>query len=73
MPTFDFLCESCGKSFEFTVKSLGKSRVSCPHCKGRKTRRLFSPFGISGKGMKPVTASGASCSTCGPRNCSTCG
>ena len=46
MPTYEYWCEDCHKTFE-TVLSLseyGKQPVECPGCKGKNVKRQMSTF-----------------------------
>lgn len=51
MPTFDFKCTSCEKTFEGTISFGSKKKPVCPSCKSKKTEKLLSPpLGIVFKG-----------------------
>jgi len=41
MVRYDFLCQSCGLTFEEMVRSIN-SKPRCPQCNSRKTKRLIS-------------------------------
>ena len=46
MPTYDYICEDCGREFS-RVESMAKHRrapVACPACHSQKVERLFTPF-----------------------------
>ena len=46
MPTYEYRCDKCNKRFT-VVKSISehdRGRPSCPKCKSRKVRQVFSPF-----------------------------
>ncbi len=41
MPTYDYLCESCGCGFERFQSITAKSLRTCPKCGKRKLKRLI--------------------------------
>ena len=41
MPTYDYICESCGHGFEKFQSITAKSLRSCPKCGKRKLKRLI--------------------------------
>ena len=41
MPTYDYLCDSCGHQFELFQGINDPPEKKCPACKKRKLRRLF--------------------------------
>ncbi len=41
MPTYDYICESCGCEFERFQSITAKSLRTCPKCKKRKLKRLI--------------------------------
>ena len=41
MPTYDYICESCGWGFEQFQSITAKSLRSCPECGKRKLKRLI--------------------------------
>lgn len=43
MPTFDFACDKCGHTFEFSRPYGSKVHPPCPKCKHKKTKKLISP------------------------------
>ena len=70
MPIFEYHCNACEKDFEILV--LGKEKVSCPECKGKKVTRLLSK--VSHKSDHGFTSSeGSSCTSCKATSCSGCG
>lgn len=46
MPTYDFICEKCNKSFTLTLKlaEYEKKKFQCPKCKGTKVKQKVSGF-----------------------------
>jgi putative FmdB family regulatory protein len=46
MPTYDYRCEKCRKSFSIvqTVKEHERRKVVCPKCGSRTVKRQISPF-----------------------------
>jgi hypothetical protein len=51
---------------------MGKERISCPECKGKKVSRLLSK--VSHKSDSGFTSSeGSSCTSCNATSCSSCG
>jgi putative FmdB family regulatory protein len=70
MPIFEYHCKKCDEDFEVLV--MGKDRVSCPKCKGKKVSRLLSK--VSHKSDSGFTSSqGSSCTSCNATSCSSCG
>jgi putative FmdB family regulatory protein len=41
MPTYDYICESCGCEFERFQSITAKPLRTCPKCKKRKLKRLI--------------------------------
>ena len=41
MPTYDYICESCGGKFERFQSIIAKSLRKCPKCGKRKLKRLI--------------------------------
>ncbi len=41
MPTYDYLCDSCGHKFELFQSMKDDAIKKCPECKKLKLRRLF--------------------------------
>ena len=53
MPTYDYMCDSCGYTFEVQHKMTDDPAVRCPQC-GQGTHQVFSAgFGLNftGKGF----------------------
>ena len=47
MPIFEYRCESCKKVYEALIlKSSGEKDLRCPHCRGRKRKRLISGVSV---------------------------
>jgi len=46
MPTYDFRCESCTKTFSVTMSmsERDKGNIACPGCKEGKVVQLYSAF-----------------------------
>ena len=46
MPTYEFRCEKCRKSFTIvmSIADYEKKKYQCPKCKGRKLRQEVSVF-----------------------------
>ncbi len=49
MPTYEYLCKSCGHRFEIWQKMSDESLTICPEC-GANIRRVVYPAGIVFKG-----------------------
>jgi putative FmdB family regulatory protein len=43
MPTYDYICDSCGHEFEAYESILASPRTDCPECKLPKLRRKIGP------------------------------
>ncbi len=70
MPIFEYHCTKCDKDFEVLV--FGNQKVTCPHCNGKKIKKLLST--VSHKSDGEFTSSqGSACSSCSATTCSTCG
>ena len=66
MPTYEYLCSSCGNRFESFQKMSDLPHDKCPAC-GESVKRLFSAssgFIIKGSG-KAKTACGSDVPCCG--------
>ena len=46
MPTYEYECEDCKEKFIVTlsISEHGKTKASCPKCKGKKVKRGISAF-----------------------------
>lgn len=44
MPTYEYVCNACGKKFSATMtfSEHDRARIACPRCKGRKLTQQFS-------------------------------
>ena len=49
MPTYEYLCKSCGKSLEVQQRFSDDPLTECPYCEG-PLRKIFGNVGISFKG-----------------------
>lgn len=61
MPVYEYCCGKCGAKFEVLVRS-GEGKITCPKCRARKVRKLFSVFGIGSSGG--VAMGGGGCAGC---------
>lgn len=43
MPTYDYICDSCGHEFEAYESIMAPARTECPECKLPKLRRKIGP------------------------------
>ncbi len=43
MPTYDYVCDGCGHSFELFQSIKADAEKKCPECKKNKLRRLIGP------------------------------
>src|SRR5512138_2521709 len=50
MPTYDYLCDNCGYSFERMQRFSEEPIKECPECHQLKVRRVIHPTGIIFKG-----------------------
>ncbi|RLE01237.1 MAG: hypothetical protein DRI99_07635 [Candidatus Aminicenantes bacterium] len=71
MPLYEYLCESCRQKFELLVQPGQENDLTCPHCQGKKLKKLCSSFGIGGNSNRLQTSSSA-CQSCTSKSCSTC-
>jgi putative FmdB family regulatory protein len=65
MPSYDFVCQECGKSFEVRLSisaySAGEGRA-CPECGSRKVERAFTAVNvIAGSHSSSGSGSGGGC------------
>lgn len=46
MPTYDYHCEACKKSFsvELSMKDHGAKKITCPKCGSRRVKQKVSSF-----------------------------
>ena len=49
MPTYEYLCKSCGKRLEVQQRFSDESLTECPYCEG-PLRKIFGSVGIAFKG-----------------------
>lgn len=50
MPTFDFRCTRCGKTFEKRLAIGVRTKPGCPNCGSRATEKLITPPAVHFKG-----------------------
>ncbi len=50
MPTFDFRCTRCGKTFEKRLALGVRTKPACPHCGSRSTEKLITPPAVHFRG-----------------------
>ncbi len=43
MPTYDYVCDSCGYEFEAFESIKANPQTDCPECKDKKLRRRIGP------------------------------
>lgn len=48
MPTYDYECSSCGRSFEASHAISDKPKLACPSCSSADTRKVPSLFYLGG-------------------------
>jgi putative FmdB family regulatory protein len=71
VPIYEFECANCRKRFEELFRSSSDVKAPpCPKCKGRKTRRLLSVFGMGGGSRS--SGGGSSCGSCSRGSCAGC-
>ena len=46
MPSYDFMCEKCGKKFtlDLTIAEYEKTKFRCPKCKTTRVKQQIMPF-----------------------------
>ncbi len=49
MPTYSYLCDSCGHDFEIVQRFAEDPLTECPEC-GSRIRRVIQPVGVVFKG-----------------------
>jgi putative FmdB family regulatory protein len=63
MPTYQFICESCGKDFEFFLtRMLRDEDKICPSCGSSKIKRAYRDF---------LGFAGSKSNSCGNTGCGT--
>ena len=45
MPTYDYVCDACGHTFELFQSMTDSVKRTCPQCRKRKLRRLIGTGG----------------------------
>ena len=66
MPTYEYICENCGKKFEKDVPMSERDKVKCVECGSEKVKRVYGSINIVGTGK------GSTCTTCTSQTCSQC-
>ncbi len=62
MPIYEYVCPSCGGSFEKLVRSTtSAAEVVCPTCGNPDVRKKVSTFAASVKGGSGASTSSTSC------------
>ncbi|RLA82476.1 MAG: zinc ribbon domain-containing protein [Deltaproteobacteria bacterium] len=50
MPLYEYLCKTCGYTFEvLQLKKEDEREVECPRCKSKDTQKLISGFTAIGR------------------------
>ncbi len=49
MPIYEYICQKCSKRFDVLVRN-SRQKIECPQCRGKKLKKAFSVFGMSGGG-----------------------
>ena len=75
MPLYEYQCQKCEQVFEILVRSDKDSKdLTCPHCKDKKVRKMFSTFGTNSDQRLACSVPSASaksgCSSCSSGSCS---
>lgn len=52
MPTYDFQCNSCNHKFTVLTSISEKDKVSCPRCRSREIRQLFTGCSVNISGSR---------------------
>lgn len=72
MPIYEYLCNKCGKNFEYLQMGGDGSGIQCPHCQSGDISRLMSCFatgagqgGASGLGLASAPGGGHKCGSGG--------
>lgn len=66
MPLYEYVCVTCGTSFEYLVRSASATEaIACPKCAGVEVSKKFSTFGMKGSAGGSSVSDSASCSTGG--------
>ena len=72
MPTYEYMCDDCGRVFELERSVSDRDKEApCPTCGSKSTRRLLSR-GVMLIGLESQKGSESACSTCKATTCSTC-
>lgn len=58
MPNFDFVCITCGNSFEKLQKTATASLPDCPACGSAEVEMKLSAFSSPGKSCLPASSGG---------------
>lgn len=59
MPIFEYVCQTCGNSFEKLQKNGSRNENSCPQCGSSEVKKQLSCFSSAG------SSSSASCNSGG--------
>ncbi|MEG2464850.1 MAG: zinc ribbon domain-containing protein [Kiritimatiellia bacterium] len=44
MPIYEYVCNACGKPFDYLARTFSDAPKSCPNCGGKKLTKAFSSF-----------------------------
>jgi len=58
MPIFDYVCVTCGNSFEKLQKSATACLPECPACGSAEVEKKMSVFSSAGNSCQPVSSGG---------------
>ena len=69
MPIFEYLCKSCGKSFEKLVPKATDKVYPCPECGSEETEKKLSVFSPQMNADKHSCPSASTCESMGAPCC----
>mgnify|MGYP001549712103 CR=1 FL=1 len=70
MPIFEYQCGVCERKIEVIIQ--GGKKPKCPHCGGRRLKKLLSAFAV-GAGSEAAPSTPSPCGSCGdPRGPGSC-
>ena len=66
MPLYEYLCKTCGESFEKMVRLSESDHIpACPHCESSDTHKKITTF--ASHGLSQSLAGSSGCSSSGGR------
>ncbi len=69
MPIYEYECDSCQKRFEHLQRRAADLPRACPHCAGKRLRKVISSFSLTAAARRGAGSAAPSCASCSGGAC----